>query len=270
MIREYRDRTAVITGAASGLGRALARELAIRKCNVALIDSDSSGLGKVKEELAHLGAVVTGHCVDIGSEQALQRAAAEVGSAHGTVHLVINNAAVSASASFANTGAAEFERIIRVNFFGVVYGCRAFLPFLQKQAEGQILNVASCFAWLGYPGKTAYASSKGALRCFSESLRLELANSGVGVTLLYPGPLHTSLVRNGISDSEQRRTREEQFLMSRGLPLERVVRRCLDELLTNPSRIVIGLDYRLLDVLTRLSPRLAGRAMEFGAARAGF
>jgi len=90
------------------------------------------------------------------------------------------------------------------------------------------------------------------------------------VTVLYPGPLYTSLVRNGISDSEQRRKCEEQFLMSRGLPLERVVRRCLDKLLTNPGRIVIGLDYRLFDVLTRLSPRLAGRAMEFGPARAGF
>jgi short-subunit dehydrogenase len=235
-----------------------------------LIDIDPSGLAKVTKELAQLGAVVTGHCADISSEQSVQRVAAAIGSAHGTVHLVINNAAVSASVSFANTGAPEFERIIRVNFFGVVYGCRAFLPFLQKQAEGQILNVASCFAWLGYPGKTAYASTKGALRCFSESLRLELAGSGVGVTLLYPGPLHTSLVRNGISDSEQRRQREEQFLMSRGLPLERVARRCLDELLTNPSRIVIGLDYHLLDVLARLSPRLAGRAMQFGAAWAGF
>src|SRR5258706_15017595 len=122
MIRQYRGRTAVITGAASGLGRALARalarELAIRKCNVALIDIDSSGLEKVKEELAQLGAVVTGHCVDIGSEQALQRLAAEIGSAHGTVHLVINNAAGSESASLDNTGAAVFERIIPVHFLG--------------------------------------------------------------------------------------------------------------------------------------------------------
>jgi len=260
----------VVTGAANGLGRALAKELAARKCHLALIDTDASLLPQVKEELVPAGVTVTHHCADVGSEQALQRVAAEIGSTHGTVHLVINNAAVSASASFANTGATEFERIVQVNFFGVVYGCRAFLPLLQRHAEGQILNVGSCFAWLGYPGKTAYASSKGALRAFSESLRLELAGTGVGVTLLYPGPLHTSLVRNGFSDSEQRRRREEQFLTRRGLPLQRVARRCLDRLLTNPSRIVIGFDYRLLDTLVRLSPRIAGRLMGFAASRAGF
>jgi len=171
---------------------------------------------------------------------------------HGNVHLLINNAAISASAAFQNTEAAEFERIMHVN------------------AEGQILNVASSFAWLGYPGKTAYAASKAALRGFSESLRLDLAATGVGVTLLYPGPLNTSLVRNGISDSDQRRQREEQFLAKRGLSLERVVRRCLDELCANPGRIVVGLDYRLLDMLARWSPQLAGWGMGFGAARAGF
>lgn len=270
VIRGYRDRVAVITGAANGLGRALAGELAARKCNLALVDIDSSALRKVREELAQPGLVVTGHCADVGSEPAFQRVAAEIAGAHENVHLLINNAGISASVAFTSTGATDFERVVRVNFLGAVYGCRVLLPLLQKHAEGQILNVSSCFAWHGYPGKTAYASSKGALRAFSESLRLELAGTGVGVTLLYPGPLHTSLVRNGISDSEQRRKLEEQFLMSRGLPLERVVSRCLDELLTNPGRIVIGLDYCILDLLARLSPWLAEKTMAFGAARARF
>jgi NAD(P)-dependent dehydrogenase (short-subunit alcohol dehydrogenase family) len=207
---------------------------------------------------------------DVGSEQAVQSAAAEIAGAHGDVHLLINNAAISASAGFAGTSATDFERIVQVNFFGTVYGCRAFMPFLKKHGEGQILNVSSCFAWLGYPGKTAYASSKGALRAFSESLRLEVGSDGVGVTLLYPGPLHTSLVRRGICDSEERRELEEKFLTSRGLPIDRVARRCLDELLTNPGRIVIGSDYRVLDLMARLSPRLAGKIMGFGAVRAGF
>ena len=270
MISAYRDRVAVVTGAANGLGRALAKELAARRCHLALIDTDGSALAKVSEELARTEVVVTHHCVDVGSEQAIQRVAAEIESTHRTVHLVINNAAVSASASFANTGATEFERILRVNFFGAVYGCRAFLPFLQSHAQGQILNVGSCFAWLGYRGKTAYSSSKGALRAFSESLRLDLAGSGVGVTVLYPGPLNTSLVCDGISDCEQRKKREEQFLKTRGLPVERVVRCCLDQLLGNPARIVIGFDYHLLDMLARLSPRLAGRVMAFAARRTGF
>jgi short-subunit dehydrogenase len=270
MLRGYKDRVAVITGAAQGLGRALAHELAERKCHLALIDRDASGLVTAKEELERPGMVVTQHCADVGSEQALERAAAEIRGAHGTVHLLINNAGVSASATFANTATAVFEQIMRVNFFGVVYGCRVFLPALQKHGEGQILNVSSCFAWLGYPRKTAYASSKGAVRAFSESLRLELHNGGVGVTVLYPGPLPTSLVHSGVADSAERRDREEKFLAKRGLPMDRVVRRCLDELLTNPERIVIGLDYRLLDLLARFSPRMASKAIGLAATRAGF
>ena len=146
----------------------------------------------------------------------------------------------------------------------------AFLPLLQRQAEGQILNVASCFAWMGYPGKTGYSSSKGTVRDFSESLRLELADCGIGVTVLYPGPLSTALVRDGYSDSEERRTREDQFLIRRGKRIEGVVRKCLDELLGNPGRIVTSMDYRLMDTLVRLSPRLASRAMGFIAERTKF
>lgn len=270
MVREYKGRVAVVTGAANGLGRALAKELGNRNCHLALVDIDSSALMRARQELARPGSVVTCHCADVGSEQNLERVAGEVVNAHGTVHLLVNNAAISASASFLNTNAADFERIIRVNVFGVVYGCRVFLPILQKHAEGHILNVSSCFAWLGYPRKTAYASSKGAVRAFSESLRWEVAERGVGVTVLYPGPLHTTLVRSGVFDSAEQLQREEKFLQKRGLSLERVAQRSLDRLVTNPSRIVIGADYRLLDLLSRLSPRLASRAMRFVSERAGF
>lgn len=259
----------MITGAASGLGRALATELALRQCHVALVDIDAAALGSVAAKLARPGIVVSEHCADVASEQAVKRVAAEVERIHKAVHLLINNAALSASASFANTGPADFERILRVNFLGSVYFCRALAGPLQGYGEGQILNVASCFAWHGCPRKTAYASSKGALRSFSESLRMELASAGVGVTVLYPGPLATSIVRDGISDSEQRREQEQMFLRARGLPLKRVARRCLDQLPGNPSRIVIGMDYHMMDWLTRLSPALAGWTIRWGAARSG-
>jgi short-subunit dehydrogenase len=180
MLRGYKDKVAVITGAAQGLGRALAQGLAARQCNLALVDIDETALRKTTREIERPGIVVTQHCSDVRSEETLQRVADEVRSAHGTAHLLINDAAVSTSAAFRNTPVAVFEQIVKVNFFGVVYGCRAFLPVLQEQEEAQILNVASCFAWLGYPWKTAYASSKAAVRAFSESLRLDSKTAAWG------------------------------------------------------------------------------------------
>jgi NAD(P)-dependent dehydrogenase (short-subunit alcohol dehydrogenase family) len=252
------------------LGKALAKELAERDCHVALVDIDTPALFEAREELSAPGSVVTAHCTDVGSEREVRTAAAAIQDAHGAVHLIINNAGISASASFERTSAEQFEQVMRTNFFGAVHVCRTFLPLLQKHGQGQILNIASCFAWLGYPGKTAYASSKAALRAFSECLRLELAGSGIGVTLAYPGPLPTAIASRGFCDSEERRERENHFLSNRGLPLADVARRCLDRLAGNPSRIVIGLDYHLIDLLARASPRLAGRAMATAAARAGF
>jgi NAD(P)-dependent dehydrogenase (short-subunit alcohol dehydrogenase family) len=261
---------AVVTGAASGLGRALAGELVSRQCHLALLDVDVSSLQTATQELGGAGIKLTQHCVDVACEEAMKDAAADISRAHGAVHLLINNAAVSASAAFDATTSEAFERILRVNFFGVVHGCRAFLPLLQKHGEGQILNVSSCFAWLGYPRKTAYATSKAAIRGFSESLRLELADREVGVTLLYPGPLSTSLVRSGIAESEEGRAREEDFLRRRGARVDRVARCCLDRLLDNPARIVMSLDYRMMDAMARLSPGLANRVMGWGARRARF
>jgi short-subunit dehydrogenase len=270
VIRSYAGKVAVITGAAHGLGRALAVELAARKSHLALIDIDSSGVRNTAEELARHGTVVTHHVADVASAQDLERVAREIRNVHSTAHLLINNAAVSASAFFRNTSPAVLERVIAVNYFGVVYGCRLFLPLLETHAEGQIMNVSSCFAWLGYPRKAAYAAAKAAVRAFSESLRWEMADRGVGVTVLYPGPLHTSLVREGISDSEQLRESEEKFLRTRGLSLQKVARRTLDRLLANPLRIIIGLDYHSFDALARLSPRLASLATRFSSDRLGF
>jgi short-subunit dehydrogenase len=270
VLRDYSGKVAVVTGAASGLGRAFAHELASRHCNLALIDVDSQRLATVGKALENSAAVVTQHCVDVASYSAMESVASAVVRHHQGVHFLINNAGVSVSSQFLSTDRVAFERVLAVNYLGMVYGCRLFLPLLQRQAEAQILNVSSCFAWVGYPGKTAYAASKAAVRAFSECLRLELADTTVGVTVLYPGVVRTNLVRSGACDSPEKHHREGAFLQSRGAAPERVVKRCLDAVKRNPHQIVIGRDYHLLDALARLSPALAAKLIHAAARRQAF
>src|SRR5262245_35068121 len=211
--------TAAVTGSASGLGRAFTIELQKRGYSVIEIDRDAC---------------------DVADRGQVERAAAGAG----PIDLLINNAAISISAPFAATAPDDFERLIAVNFLGVVNITRAFLPSLRQRLGARIVNVSSCFAWHGYPNKSAYAASKAAIRAFSESLRLELAPEGIGVTTLFPGIVRTDIVKHGIGADPG----EHEFLQRRGLDPAIVARRALEKLRSNPARIVIGRDYRAFDL----------------------
>jgi NAD(P)-dependent dehydrogenase (short-subunit alcohol dehydrogenase family) len=245
---EYVGKIVIVTGAARGLGAAFVAELRERGATVVGIDQVDA---------------------DVASGHALESIAREIRTQHGQIDLLICNAGISISAPFEKTDANDFERVIQVNFLGVVNGCRAFLPILRRPG-GQIVNVSSCFAWTGYPGKTAYAASKAAVRAFSESLRLELKRDGIGVTTLYPGAVRTGIVRSGISATEEQRAREAAFLEQRGFAPEHVARLAINRLRGNPLRIVIGRDYWMLDLLTRISPALTNRIVGAAAERTGF
>jgi len=270
MLRSYTGKVAVVTGAASGLGLALARELARRKCHLALVDIDGEKLAAAESSLASADIRISGHTADVASAETMRDLAQRVSAEHGAAHLLINNAGIGISAPLSATSPDAFDRLMRVNFDGVLNGCRAFLPLLQQQPEAQIVNVSSCFAWLGYPGKSAYSASKAAVRAFSEALRMELAETAVGVTVLYPGIVATSIVSHGVAVSPDLRDREAAFLAQRGRNPDDAARLALDRLAGNPHRILIGSEYRLLDALTRFSPGLAARIVRWGAKRQGF
>lgn len=253
MLRRFDGSVAVVTGAASGIGRAIATALVARGARVTLADVSPN----VHEVAASLGGRARGALCDVSDAAAVQALADEVAARESHVHLLVNNAGVSVHGRFDEVAPEDFEWLFGVNFRGVVNGCRSFLPHLRREREAHVVNVCSSFAWLGVPGKSAYAASKAAVRALSESLRLELRGTGVGVTLLFPGPVDTGIVRAGRATSSDQRDAEAAFVKARGLSAERVAARCLEGVRRDRARVVVGVDYALFDLGVRASPTLA-------------
>jgi NAD(P)-dependent dehydrogenase (short-subunit alcohol dehydrogenase family) len=193
---QLENRTAVVTGAASGIGRGLAEVLARRRCHLALADIDDAGLQRTAERVTLPGLRVSCHRLDVAEAEAVTRFPSIVQASHPGVDLLFNNAGVALGGTFEQVSEADFEWLFGINFRGVVRMTRAFLPLLKASADARLVNVSSVFGLMGVPGQTAYAASKFAVRGFSESLRHELAGSRVGVTVVHPGGVATSIADN--------------------------------------------------------------------------
>ena len=255
-IRDISGAAAVVTGAAGGLGAAFARGLAAQGCRVALVDVDP-GVPDVAAALP--GA--RGYVADVADGVAVGAVAARVAEQIGDAQLLVNNAGVTAAGAFEAVSEADVAWLLGVNLWGVWHGCRAFLPHLRRHREAHVVNVASAFALLAPPGKSAYAASKAAVRALTESLRAELRGSGVGVTLLVPGPLATGIVRAGRAVDEAQREAEARLVERRAEPLERVVARTLRAIRRDEARVLVGREAWLLDLGARLTPAMAQEAL---------
>ena len=257
-----RGAAVAITGAASGIGRALALELAARGCDLALADRDEAGLQAVAAEIAKAHSrKVTLHRVDIGEASEIEAFAQAATSNHPSLNILINNAGVALLGQFDEIDQAQFEWLMNINFWGVVHGTRAFLPHLSRQAEAHIVNLSSVFGIIAPPGQTAYSASKFAVRGFSESLRheLQLAASPVRLSVVHPGGIATNIARNsrtgvGISDNKARSDAIERFENAAQTTPEAAAQRIIRGIENNELRILIGLDARIIDVLQRLRP----------------
>ena len=266
---------AAITGAASGIGRALAIELAARGCDLALADRDEAGLRAVSAEIG-AKQKVTLHRVDVGEPKEIADFAAAATSAHPGLNIVVNNAGVALIGTFNEIEQAQMEWLININFWGVVHGTRAFLPHLAQRAEAHIVNVSSLFGIIAPPGQTAYAAAKFAVRGFSESLRheLQLAKSPIRLSVVHPGGVATNIARNarsgaGIVDNERRGKAIERFDAMARTTSTAAALRIIKGIEKNSPRILIGNDARFLDLLQRLRPAsywsvVAGRIEKAG------
>jgi len=276
-----RGAAAAVTGAASGIGRALALELAARGCDLALADRDEAGLQAVAAEIGKAGSPkVTVHRVDVGEPSQIEAFAQAAISAHPGLNIVVNNAGVALLGQFGEIDQAQMDWLMNINFWGVVHATRAFLPHLTQQREAHIVNLSSIFGIVAPPGQTAYAAAKFAVRGFSESLRheLQLAKSPVRLSVVHPGGVATNIARNsrtgvGMTDNARRAQSIERFdSFARTTPAAAALR-IIQGIEKNQPRILIGSDARFMDLLQRFRPAtywaVLGRRIEKAMAKAG-
>src|SRR5712675_687545 len=257
-----RGSTAAVTGAASGIGRALALELAARGANLALADRDEAGLQSVAAEIAKAHSCkVTVHRVDVGDPARIEAFAQAAVSAHPGLNIVVNNAGVALFGQFNEIDQAQMDWLMNINFWGVVHATRAFLPHLSRQSAAHIVNLSSIFGIIAPPGQTAYAAAKFAVRGFSESLRHELAvaKSPVRLSVVHPGGVATNIARNsrtgvGMTDNARRAQSIERFdKVARTTPAAAALR-IIRGIEKNAPRILIGNDARFMDLVQRFRP----------------
>lgn len=255
-------KVAAITGAGSGIGRALAVALAAEGCDLALSDVNVTGLQETVDLIQGKGVRVHSQQLDVANRDAVYAWADAVAAHFGKINMIFNNAGVSVSETIEAMGYDNFEWLMNINFWGVVYGTKAFLPHLKASGEGHVINVSSVFGMIGVPTQSAYNAAKFAVKGFTECLREEMAISGypVHVTCVHPGGIKTNIVRSSrigdvgnMGPSEKQAAAKMFDAMARTSPDE-AARVILDGVRKNSPRVLIGMDARLIDSMQRLLP----------------
>jgi len=254
----FENAVTVVTGAGSGIGRALAQRLALAGSAMALADVDERGLEGTIASLPAKTASVTAHVVDVADEQAMRAFAEDAIARHGRVQVLINNAGVALIGNFEQISLDDFRWLMNVNFWGAVYGVRYFLPELKKQPRAHIVNLSSIFGLVAPAGQSAYSASKFAIRGFTECLRHELEGTSVVVTSVHPGGIATPIARRArVGALTPRATQTEAIALFERvarIPPERAAETILEGVERCEGRVLIGRDAKAIDLLQRLKP----------------
>jgi butyryl-CoA dehydrogenase len=259
-MKDFHGRVAAITGAGSGIGRALANELARQGAHLALVDIDDTGLAETVAQCEGRGVKVTSQHLDVADRTAVYAWADQVMKDHGQVNVVINNAGVALGATIESMSYEDFEWLMNINFWGVVYGTKAFLPYLKASGEGHIVNLSSVFGLISVPSQSAYNAAKFAVRGFTDTLRMELEieRAPVSVTTIHPGGIKTNIAKNARMDPSVTEVAgdpdkaladfERAFITSP----EKAARQILAAVKRDRRRALIGPDAKVIDLISRL------------------
>jgi butyryl-CoA dehydrogenase len=270
-MKSFDGRVAAITGAGSGIGRALARDLASRGTHLALSDIDEVTLAETVTLCEGAGVKVSSQRVDVADRDAVTAWADQVVADHGAVQLVFNNAGVALTCSIESMSYDDFEWLININFWGVVHGTKAFLPHLRAAGEGHIVNLSSVFGLISIPTQAAYNAAKFAVRGFTDALRIELDADGgaISCTTVHPGGIKTNIVRNSRMDPSLS-TRDDAVAGFEKMAFtspDKAARQILAAVERDKRRVLVGPDAKVIDLLSRLPAGLYQTALAKGAAR---
>jgi NADP-dependent 3-hydroxy acid dehydrogenase YdfG len=253
----FAGKVAVVTGAGSGIGQALAVELGRSGAKLAISDVDVEGLAHTEEQLKAIGVPVKSDRLDVTEREAFLAYADAVNEHFGKVNQIYNNAGIAFTGDIEVSQFKDIERVMDVDFWGVVNGTKAFLPHLIASGDGHVINVSSVFGLLSVPGQGAYNSAKFAVRGFTEALRQEMVLAGhpVGVTTVHPGGIKTAIARNATAaeglDQEQLAKLFDKRL-AKTSP-QRAAQIILEAVRKNKARVLVGADAKGLDILVRLT-----------------
>ena len=259
-MKELKGRVAAVTGAASGIGRSLAIHLAKEGCGLALADIDQDGLNQTVEMVNNNGNKITTHVLDVADREQVYRFADDVAGEHGKINVIINNAGVAVSETLEDLTYDDFNWLLGINFWGVIYGSKAFLPYLKQQPEGHIVNISSVHGLFTNPNVGPYCTSKFAVRGFTQTLCQELKGTTVRVSCVHPGGIKTNIVRNSrfIKASEPETSHDEavewfdKYLA--WTSADRAAQIIIKGIKKNKNRILVGFDAHIYDILQRMFP----------------
>ncbi|MFY9178369.1 MAG: SDR family NAD(P)-dependent oxidoreductase [Venatoribacter sp.] len=262
-MKSFTGKVAAITGAGSGMGRTLAIQLAKEGCGLALSDIDEKGLAATVEMVSRFGVRVTSTKLDVSNKEAVFAWADDTAKEHGKVNMIFNNAGVALSGTVPALKLEDYEWIMGINFWGVVYGTKAFLPHLEASGEGHIINTSSIFGLASQPLMSGYNASKFGVRGFTESLRqdLEISGSCVSASCVHPGGIKTNIAKTARMDDSStavtgvdKETSVREFEKLFTTTAEQAANVILNGVRKNKRRILIGADARMFEILVRIFP----------------
>ncbi|MCW8690920.1 SDR family oxidoreductase [Acinetobacter baumannii] len=273
-MKSFKNKVAAVTGAGSGIGQAIAIALAKQGCHLALSDISETGLAKTVELLAPYSVKVTTQKVDVAKRDEVATWAKAVVDEHGQVNLIFNNAGVAIGSTAEGVSYEDLEWLIGINFWGVVYGTKEFLPYLKQSGDGHIINISSMFGLTAQPTQSAYNASKFAVRGFTESLRqeLDMQNAGVSATCVHPGGIRTNIAKAARMNNSVQSLgmdplkSQDAFDKLLRTPADDAAQQILEAIRKDRRRLLIGADAKTVDVIQRILPQ--GYQKIFAAATA--